>query len=108
MIELEVRLLDVRPLTPYYRKDVTGALILDVQTQQPQVEGHRRQVTFATLGMKPDVLPFTLFHDEARGFELPIETRGTLRFTIKGRPRRSDDDSSELYADLALIDFIPK
>ena len=104
MIELNAKLLDVRPLVPYYRRDEMGNVMNDAATGAPLVEGHRRQVVFATLGLKPDVLPFTLFHDEARGFDIPLETRGTLRFTVKGRPRRGEETYN---AELVLVDFVP-
>ena len=95
-------------MVPYFRKDALGNVVSAIQTGEPEVEGHRRQVIFTSLGLKPDVLPFCLFHDEARGFDLPIETRGTLRFTIKSRLRRNaDGPTGEQYAELVLIDFIP-
>ena len=102
MLEINAKLSDLLPVVPYFKRDEQGQVINN-EMGEPVVAGHMRQVVFTSMGVRPDVLVFRLFHDEARGFDLPIGTPGRLRFTIRSHSRQNNE-----YIDLSLIDFEPQ
>lgn len=105
MITIEkAALAEIGAIREYMKRDEEGNVVVNAENQ-PVVAGHFRQVVFVGPGLKGDVLPFNIFHDEARGFNLPIGTQGKLSFTIKGRTRRSEE--SELSVGLVMVDFEP-
>ena len=105
MITIEkAALAEIGAIREYMKRDEEGNVVVNAENQ-PVVAGHFRQVVFVGPGLKGDVLPFNIFHDEARGFNLPIGTQGKLSFTVKGRTRRSEE--SELSVGLVMVDFEP-
>ncbi len=107
MLEKKVKLVKVGELQPYYKRE-NNSIVYDV-TGQPVIKGHRRMILFESTGLRKDTFLITLFHDEAREFDLPIGTSGLLQFSCEIRELNngSQDGENSWVNEIRLINFLP-
>ncbi len=103
MLEKKVKLIRIGELRIFPKKE-NGNFVKDADGND--VVSHLRQIVFESTDYKKDVIPVTLFHDEATNFSIPVGTEGTLHFVCEAHERKADQDKeSRVYAEIKIINF---
>lgn len=107
MITIEkAALAEIGAIREYVKRDAQGNVQVN-QNGQPILAGHYRQVVFMGPGMKADVIPITLFHDEARAFEGVVPgTVGTLQFRLTKRTFTTSNGETGMSLEAEFINFV--
>ncbi len=100
MLVKKVKLVAVGEVVPYYKNE-------NEENGNEKVAGCRRQLIFESMDFKKDVIPITLFNDEARGFCLDCDTVGELQFQCEKHERVTKNGNKRMYPEFRLINFIP-
>ena len=90
-----------------YPKRENGMIVKD-ENGNDVTAGYRRKVTFESTDFRKDTIPFTLFNDEAKGFNFPEGTEGDIVFQCEMRETNSNQEGEKrCYAEFRLINFSP-
>ena len=106
MLKQKVKLTVVGDVIPYPTRE-HGNLVQD-ENGNDVIAGYRRNLTFESTDFRKDTIPFTLFNDEAKGFNFPEGTDGDLVFLCEIREANgSQEGEKRCYAEFRLINFSP-
>lgn len=107
MITIEkAALAEIGALREYAKRDANGNAVVNNEGL-PLVGGHYRQVVFQGPGLKADLIPITLFHDEARAFEGMVPGAvGTLQFRLVKRQFMTSSGEQGVSLDAEFINFL--
>ena len=89
-----------------YPKKENGMIVRD-ENGNDVTAGYRRKVTFESTDFRKDTIPFTLFNDEAKGFNFPEGTEGDLVFLCELRESKTQEGDSRYHSEFRLINFLP-
>lgn len=107
MITIEkAALAEIGAIREYMKRDANGNAVMN-EMGQPVMGGHYRQVVFQGPGMKADLIPITLFHDDARAFEgMMPGTQGTLQFRLTKRQFVTSTGEQGVSLEAEFINFL--
>lgn len=107
MLEKKVKLTRIGDIGAYPKKE-NGSVVIDPTTGLQVEGGKRRQVVFESQDYRKDVIPITLFNDEALDFNIPTSTTGLLQFSCDMHEVSNPQDGGvRYYADIKMINFVP-
>ena len=106
MLEQKVKLTAVGELVSYPKRE-NGVIVKDEQGQDV-TGGCWRQLTFESLDFKKDIIPITIFNDEAKDFNFKVETVGELQFQCEKREKPQTEGPTRLYPELRMVNFNPE
>jgi len=106
MLEKKVKLTKVGVVSVYAKRE-NGSIVIDTTTGLPVEGGKRRQVVFESLDYRKDVIPITLFNDDAIDFNILGGATGLLQFSCEMRELNTQDNGVRYFADIKMINFIP-